>query len=90
MEDNSKPVVSVKGYYYQLDKSPYEYTSPYGDLYKMPSRKRLEMMHERVALQMERCDKFFKRHELDMIAPEEVQILVRKFCIEAIYREIVK
>lgn len=37
------PVKSRKGVYYQLDKSPYEYKTSYGEILKFRSQKRLDM-----------------------------------------------
>lgn len=81
--------VSVKGYYYRLEKSPYEFTSPYGDVFKLPSRKRLEMMHRQTKEALARCEKFFARNGLEGM-PEELKDLTRKYVIEAVYRSIVE
>ena len=37
------PVKSRRGVYYDLSKSPYEFVSSYGEIYKFSSRKKLEM-----------------------------------------------
>ncbi|MBO5870270.1 MAG: hypothetical protein J6Q89_05915 [Clostridia bacterium] len=34
---------SRRGVYYDLTESPYEYNSPYGDLFKFSSEKKLEI-----------------------------------------------
>lgn len=82
--------VSRRGYFYNLKESPYEWVSPYGDSYKLPSRKRLEMMEKRAAEELERVDKFIKRHGLYDVMPGKVVDLVRHYVIEAVYRQIVE
>jgi len=52
---------SRRGYYYDLNESPYEYLSPYGDLFKFPSAKQLEMYSRNVQKEVEKIDKVFDR-----------------------------
>ena len=87
---NKRPAMSAKGYYYDLEQSPYVYVSPYGDSYKLPSRKRLEMMHKYVSDEVARIDKFLEKRNISDHIPEEIKALLKKYTIQAIYDEIIK
>ena len=52
-----EPIKSRRGYYYDLSKSPYEYESPYGDLFKFPSEKQLEIYRRDIEKELNRIDK---------------------------------
>lgn len=85
-----RPDVSVRGYYYNLDKSPYVWKSPYGDSYKLPSEKRVQMMDRRSTQALNRFDKLLIHHDLGQVLPDELNVLLRKYIIEAVYVEIVR
>lgn len=87
---NKRPVMSAKGYYYDLEKSPYVYVSPYGDSYKLPSRKRLEMMHKYVTDELARIDRFLEKRNISEHIPDEIKVLLKKYTIQAIHEEIVR
>lgn len=57
----NEPKKSRRGYYYDLNESPYEYESPYGDLFKFPSAKQLEIYSRNVQKEVEKIDKAFER-----------------------------
>lgn len=57
----NKPKKSRRGYYYDLSISPYEYESPYGDLFKFPSEKQREIYCRNVQKEVEKIDKAFER-----------------------------
>ena len=81
--------VSAKGYYYNLEKSPYVWESPYGDSFKLPSRKRLDMMKERTQEETRRLDKLLDRNDLRDIVPPDLVTLLYKYIIQAVYESIV-
>lgn len=56
-----EPKKSRRGYYYDLSVSPYEYKSPYGDLFKFPSQKQLEVYSRNVIAEIEKVDKVIDR-----------------------------
>lgn len=87
---NDRPIKSIKGYYYDLSKSPYVWESPYGDTYKLPSQKRLEMMGKRSEIALHRLEKLLDAHNLREIMPEELRVLLAKYVILAVHAEIVK
>lgn len=84
------PDVSVKGYYYNLDISPYVWTSPYGDLFHLPSRKRVEMMEKRVPLALRRLEKLLDAHDLRKVLPPEMPAMLGRFIVQAVYDEVVR
>lgn len=77
--------VSRRGYYYDLSKSPYGYTSPYGDFYKLPSAKKLEMMERESGAAIGRVNKLIERNNLENFLPVEIIVLLHKAAINAVY-----
>lgn len=57
----NEPKKSRRGYYYDLNESPWEYKTPNGDLFKFPSAKQLEIYSRNVKQEVERIDKCFDR-----------------------------
>lgn len=57
----NEPKKSRRGYYYDLNESPYEFITQYGDLFKFPSAKQLEIYSRNVKQEVERIDKCFDR-----------------------------
>lgn len=81
--------VSERGFYYNLEKSPYEWKSPYGDSYKLPSAKRLEMMESRSRIAIAQMDKLIDKYNLSYSIPPEFVAKLHRYMIEAVYRQIV-
>ena len=84
----SKPIKSRRGVYYDLSKSPYEYTSPYGDLFKFSSQKKLEIYTRDISKELERVDKLIERHDLTDFIPEEITQLIYRGVYRSFYRTI--
>lgn len=84
----TEPIVSRRGVYYDLDKSPYEFTSPYGDLFKFSSKKKLDMYQRDIPKEIERLDKAIKRNELETFIPEEIKELLRRAVYKSFHRKI--
>ena len=53
----NEPKKSRRGYYYDLNESPYEFENSYGDLYKFPSAKQLEIYSRNVQKELEKLNK---------------------------------
>lgn len=82
------PIVSRRGVYYDLEKSPYEYVSSYGDIFKFSSQKRLDMYTRDIPKEIERMSKLISRNDLwDFIPNEIIQLLYRE-TYRAFYRKI--
>lgn len=80
--------VSRRGVFYDLELSPYEYTSPYGDIFKFSSAKKLEIYARDVDKEIKRFDAFLDRHDLREIIPIEIIDLVKRKQFRAFYKTI--
>lgn len=80
--------VSRYGVYYDLTKSPYEYTTPYGDLFKFSSAKKLEMYRRDIVKERERFSKAIARHDLVYDIPPEIVHLLYRAVYTSFYRKI--
>lgn len=80
--------ISRRGVYYDLTVSPYEYITPYGEIFKFSSPKKLEIYTRDVKKEIDRLHRLIDRNNLtDLIPDEIVQLLVR--CVyKAFYRKI--
>ena len=82
--------VSARGVYYDLTMSPYEYHTPYGDIFKFPSRKKLEMYTRDIVKEMERLQKALSRNDLYELLPDEIIQLLFRACYRSLYRRLVE
>lgn len=78
-------VRSRRGVYYDLSKSPYEFKSPYGDLFKFSSAKKLEIYTRDIQKELEKTDAFFKRHTLYELLPVEIVDMIKRRIYRALY-----
>ncbi len=78
MTNTKQPKVSRRGVYYDLNLSPYEYQTPYGDLLKFSSRKKLDIYTRDIIKEVERMERVFERHSLQDHLPDEIiQLVIR-------------
>lgn len=84
---DGKPV-SRRGVYYDLTISPYVYETPYGDIFKFSSAKKLEIYTRDVEKEKARVNAFFARHDLGDLIPEEIKTLLYRTMFTAFYRKI--
>lgn len=82
--------VSARGVYYDLELSPYEYHTPYGDLFKFPSRKKLDMYTRDIKKETERLSKALNRNGLYNHLPDEIISLLYRACYRSLYWHIVE
>lgn len=80
--------VSARGVYYDLTLSPYEYQTPYGDLFKFSSKKKLEMYTRDIYREITRVEKVMNRNKLHEHIPDEILNLIYKSVYRAFYRKI--
>lgn len=86
----SEGVVSRYGVYRDLSQSPYEYKTPYGDLFKFPSQKKLEIYTREIQKELDQVGKLLNRlHLKDHIPGKIVQLLYRS-TYQALYRKVVR
>lgn len=82
-------VVSRYGVYRDLNKSPYEYHSPYGDLFKFPSKKKLEIYTRDIQKEIDRASTALDRLHLEEYLPGEIVQLLYRSTYRAFYRKVV-
>lgn len=72
-------IVSRRGVYKDLTQSPYEYRSPYGDVFKFRSKKKLEVYTRDIENELERLTRFLLRSGLDnQLGYERTMLLYRR------------
>lgn len=81
--------ISYRGVYYDLTISPYEYNTPYGEVFKFPSAKKLEIYSRDIKDEISRADKFLNRHNLQNLLPDEVIELFYKSVYRSFYKKVV-
>lgn len=77
--------VSRYGVYRDLNQSPYEYHSPYGDLFKFRSQKKLDIYRRDIEKEIERLSKCVGRIGLDAHLPGEILHLLYRSTYKALY-----
>lgn len=86
----SETPVSRYGVYRDLSLSPYEYESPYGDIFKFPSQKKLEIYAREIQTELDRVSKFLERLHLEDYMPGEIVQLLYRSTYKALYRKVVR
>lgn len=81
----SEGVVSRYGVYRDLEKSPYRYESPYGDIFKFRSQKKLDIYTRDIQKEIDRVSKFVGRMDLDRHLPKEIIQLLYRSTYKALY-----
>lgn len=79
---------SRRGVYYDLTLSPYEFKSPYGDLFKFSSEKKLEIYTRDVPKEIARVDALIERHKLDALLPNEIIDLIKRAVYRSFYNRV--
>lgn len=85
----SEGVVSRYGVYRDLSQSPYEYESPYGDLFKFPSQKKLDIYTREIQKELDQVKKLLNRLHLEDHIPGEIVSLLYRSTYKALYRKVV-
>lgn len=85
---NKQRVISSRGVYYDLTKSPYEFITPYGDFYKFSSEKKLEIYKRDIPFQLKQLNRLLDRHDLKDFIPPEIVILLERAVYESFYKKI--
>lgn len=84
----SERIKTARGVYLDLSKSPYIYTSMYGDVFRFSSAKRLEIYDRDVTKELDRVEKLLDRHDMRDFIPAEIHALLRRSMYEAFYKKI--
>lgn len=85
MDENIK---TRRGVYLDLTKSPYGYETPYGDLFKFSSQKRLDMYTRDIVKELTRLEKLLDRHGFGDFLPDEIIQLLTRAVYRSFYRKI--
>ena len=80
-----KGVVSRYGVYRDLDKSPYGYKTPYGDIFKFRSQKKLVIYTREIEKEIDRVSKFVGHLGLESYLPGEIIQLLYRTTYKALY-----
>lgn len=81
-------LISRRGVYYDLSISPYEYVTPYGEIFKFSSSKKLEIYTRDIEKELKRVDSLIVRNDMQSFIPEEIHQLIRKAVYKAFYQKI--
>ena len=84
----SDVIVSSRGVYYDLTKSPYEFKSPYGDLFKFSSKKKLEIYTRDIEKELKRLENLLQRNDMWDFLPCEIIQLIQKAVYQSFYRKV--
>ena len=79
---------SRRGVYYDLSISPYEYKSPYGDIFKFSSKKKQEIYCRDIVKEINRLECLIDRNDLKDFLPEEIQHLLKRTVYQSFYRKV--
>lgn len=80
--------VTRRGVYKDLSLSPYEYKSPYGDIFKFSSAKRLEMYRRDIPKELEKLEKLLARNDMQNWLPDEIIQLLTNVVYRSFYRKV--
>ena len=86
----NKGAVSRYGVYRDLNQSPYEYETPYGDLFKFPSQKKLEIYAREIQKEQEQLEKWLNRLQVVDYIPGEIVQLLSRATYKALYCKVVR
>lgn len=86
MTDEKK--ISRRGVYYDLSISPYEYKSPYGDLFKFSSEKKLQIYTRDIEKELTRYQNFINRNGLCKLIPKEINQLLVRAVYKSLYNKV--
>lgn len=81
-------VKSARGVYYDLSVSPYEFITPYGDIFKFSSQKKLEIYTRDVVKEIKRYEDLMKRNDVKKDIPIELHELYKRKIYRAFYRSV--
>lgn len=77
--------VSRRGVYYDLTISPYEFKTPYGEIFKFSSEKKLEIYTRDIPKELKRLQGIIDRNNMQTFIPPEILQLVEKAVYKAFY-----
>lgn len=79
---------SRRGVYYDLTESPYEYHTPYGDIFKFSSEKKAEIYTRDIQKEIKRANDFITRNNLNRFVRECTIGEIYKGVYRAFYKRV--
>lgn len=76
------------GVWYDLEASPYEYRTPYGDVFKFRSKKKLEIYTRDAPKEIERINSIIERNDMTDYLPDDIIRLLHRTVYRSFYRKI--
>ena len=80
--------VSRRGVYYDLSISPYEFKTPYGEIFKFSSQKKMEIYTRDIERELKRLEDVIDRNDMRSFIPEEIESLLNKALYRSFYKKI--
>ena len=80
--------VSRRGVYYDLTISPYEFTTPYGDIFKFSSAKKLQIYTRDIVKEIKRLEDIIQRNDMQSFLEDEILQLLIKAVYRSFYKKI--
>lgn len=84
------PIKSRRGVYYDLNKSPYVYKTPYGDLFRFSSQKKLDIYARDIKTELQRFEKIITRLRLGEFVEYPIIEGLRHGIYQAFYKQVEK
>lgn len=84
----SENIVSRRGVYYDLTKSPYEFKSPYGDIFKFSSQKKCDIYTRDIEKEVARFHKLTERNKLKRYITLDAYEVMERGIYKAFYKKI--
>ena len=84
----TEPKVSRRGVYYDLTMSPYEYRTPYGDVFKFSSEKKLTMYTRDILKDIQTLEKMFNKLRLHDTLDDEIVHIITRAVYHTLYYKI--
>lgn len=79
--------ISARGVYYDLTISPYEFITPYGEIFKFSSKKKLDIYTRDIPKEIQRVEKILDRNNVRDQLDDEIIALLIKAVYRSFYRK---
>lgn len=80
--------ISRRGVYYDLTISPYEFKTPYGEIFKFSSKKKLDIYTRDIGKEIKRLMDILERNDLSTFLPDSTIDLLINAVYRSLYRRI--
>lgn len=80
--------ISRRGVYYDLTISPYEYTTPHGEIFKFSSAKKMEIYTRDISKEITKLESIIQRNNMQSFIPDEILHMLVVAVYRAFYHKI--